>query len=295
MEVLDAQVHLWELNASGRALDETILNQVGDAVKNSVWEFFRSNSLTASQFVREMDLAKVTGALVVTPTLYRDNSYSLSACRDHPGRYRVVGSVDPLRPDIEELMTDWPKQPGMAGVRIMALNATTQSALDCGAYDALLRGARKGPLTVCILAPNHAAGIAAVARRFDDVQFVVDHLGILPDPLNPSSLPLNALTQTIEALSPLQNVSLKLGNIPALSDSGVPFPDILPHVHRILDSFGPDRVMWASDHSWYLHLPYRTHVDVVRENTGLSETDRQWLLAGALRRAFRWPAGQAYY
>ena len=293
MEVLDAQVHLWTMNASRRALGETILNQVDDAVKNSIWEFFQNNSLTASQFVREMDMANVAGALIVTPALYRDNSYSLSACHAYPRRYRVVGSVDPTRPDVEDLMVDWAKRPGMVGVRIMALNAETQSALDSGAYDALLRGARKGPLTVCILAPYHP-GIAKIAQRFDDVQFVVDHLGILPDPLGPSSFPLKRLWQTIEPLVSLKNVSLKLGNIPALSDEEAPFPDVWPHVCQILCAFGPQRVMWASDHSWYLqHLPYRAHVDLVRENTQLSVSDREWLLAGALRRAFRWPVGQA--
>jgi L-fuconolactonase len=289
MQVYDAQVHLWDGATPRRLKSETTLVNVADTMGSAAWTFFDEHVLPYEVFVEQMGSAGVAGALVVTPTIYSTNFYSLSASRAWPDRYRVVGTVDEDRPDIEDVMSAWLDQPGMVGVRLTVLDAAARVALEAGAYDAMIRGARPGGVPVCVLAPNCAEGLAQLAGRFDDVTFVIDHLGLLPDPYRPgNSAALESLPDITAILAGIPNLYMKMGNLPALSSQGAPYTDLWPHVYPVIEAFGADRVMWASDHSWYPDLSYKEHVDMVRCNDNISVSDREWLLGKTLRRVFQW-------
>src|SRR5437660_932871 len=61
----------------------------------------------------------------------------------------------------------------------------------------------------------------------------------------------------VAALARYPNAALKWGHAPELSNSAYPYPDLIEMLHELLDAFGAERVMWASDwipdvmpHSW---------------------------------------------
>jgi len=64
-------------------------------------------------------------------------------------------------------------------------------------------------------------------------------------------------------------------------------------LRRVLDAFGPERVMWASDYtvsrletgfSWAHTLYYLLGSDQ------LTLSEKEWLLGKSVRRVLRWPA-----
>jgi hypothetical protein len=48
-------------------------------------------------------------------------------------------------------------------------------------------------------------------------------------------------------LARYRNVNVKLCGVPALSLTPYPYDDVWPHVRELVDQFGAERLMWASD------------------------------------------------
>ena len=55
--------------------------------------------------------------------------------------------------------------------------------------------------------------------------------------------------------------------------------DLIPVVNRIIDAFGPDRLMWGSDSPYQVVLAtYEDSISLVRDKLGLSAADKQKIL-----------------
>jgi predicted TIM-barrel fold metal-dependent hydrolase len=60
-------------------------------------------------------------------------------------------------------------------------------------------------------------------------------------------------------------------------------------IRRVLDAFGPERCMWASDAPYQVQPPhtYAASIKLIRDHfTGLSQGDREWLLRKTAERVF---------
>lgn len=89
-----------------------------------------------------------------------------------------------------------------------------------------------------------------VARSNPDLQLIVDHLGIA-QPHGAQELAGDPFARLDELLSLAQypNVAVKVSRVPTLSREAYPYADMWPHLHKVLDAFGPEHVMWGSDFS----------------------------------------------
>jgi predicted TIM-barrel fold metal-dependent hydrolase len=86
--------------------------------------------------------------------------------------------------------------------------------------------------------------------------------------------------------------------VPGLSLEGYPFHDLVDPVNRIIDAFGPPRLMWGSDytrlmmgHDLSRGKPVRTYGEILlfmKEVIQLSQSDRELILGDSLRRIYRW-------
>ena len=80
------------------------------------------------------------------------------------------------------------------------------------------------------------------------------------------------------ALARYPNLALKWCHAPShLSNAAYPFRDVLPHLRRAIEAFGPERIMWASDHtqskthhSWAQALYYLLKFD------SLADREKKW-------------------
>jgi len=60
-------------------------------------------------------------------------------------------------------------------------------------------------------------------------------------------------------------------------------------IRRVLDAFGPERLMWATDGPWQMMRghEYQDSIDLIRARLDfLSDEDRRWLLRRTAERVF---------
>src|ERR1700688_4026456 len=106
MLTIDAQVHAYERNHSGRPWLGTLHGPP---------------EVTGKDMVTAMDAVGVDGALLVSPfSLYRyDASYALQVYAAHPGRFGLIKPVDTTDPGVGDTIAAWAATKGTVGIRIM--------------------------------------------------------------------------------------------------------------------------------------------------------------------------------
>ena len=271
--VVDTHVHIWS--------DDLVTYPMARG-----WERPPDHRASAERLIEEMDRAGVAAAVLVqTPWYGEDNRYLVEAMRRYPGRFAAVGYLeDPLAPDAPERLERQYHEDGFRGVRLHLWDVrrgrpderVTQGVLD-GAVDPLLRRARALGVPVAFLnrPPSHAA-ILAVADRFPDLVVVVDHLGH-PDPREAPEYPSS---RTFFALAERPNVYVKVSNHVLHSRASYPWADLHDYQRRVLERFGPQRLMWGSNFPMDMPDPgYQQRLDAVRHHLSFLDAEaRAWVL-----------------
>ena len=92
------------------------------------------------------------------------------------------------------------------------------------------------------------------------------------------------------ALAKYPNVSVKLSSVPVLSTKSYPFRDVIPHIHRLFDAYGPRRCHWGTDVTNSLaRAAYRQRVTQFTEELPfLSEEDKNWIMGRAIVERLKW-------
>src|SRR5918912_1024662 len=164
MLTIDAQVHAYERNHSGRPWVGTL---TGPA------------EVTGDQMVAAMDAVGVDGAILVSPfSLYRyDASYALEVHSRHADRFALVKPVDPTDPAVAHTIADWAATPGTVGIRIMLNREASPDPADPG-LNRVLAAAARHSLPVNLLAWGRLDQAAQLAARNPNTRLVIDHLGL---------------------------------------------------------------------------------------------------------------------
>jgi predicted TIM-barrel fold metal-dependent hydrolase len=246
---------------------------------------------SAERVVADMDAAGVDAAVTVVPRLYGwDNGYALDAARRFPDRLAVVGRLDWKPPDHRERLRRLMAEPGMIGIRVT--NRDDPDAWsEGGAFEQLLSAAEELEVPVSgTPGPRNLEVWQDVARRHDGLTLIVDHLGMEAPPTTvprPGPTPFAHLPALL-ALAHRPNVYVKLTAAGALSNEPFPFEDIWPAVRQILDSFGPERVMWGTDYNrTRILLSYDDGVHYL-DHLGLEEGTLQQIFSKTLTDVFAW-------
>lgn len=277
MPVIDAQVHAYERDRPERPWA---------AVLHGPPE------VTGADMVAAMDAVGVDGALLVSPwTMYRfDASYAEEVYRDFPDRFGLIKPIDPRSASAAEEVAAWAQAPGTVGVRLMIARAGAEA--DLSGYLQVMAAAARHGLPVNVLCWGHLDVMAALAAANDEVQLVIDHLG-LQQPFEPPvpDAPFAELDDVL-ALARFDHVAIKVTGACTLSHEPFPFADIWPHLERVFDAFGLERCLWGTDWTRATELlTYGEAVDAFTRYPGLSDTDRAMLMGGALERIYHWQPG----
>src|SRR5262249_6210157 len=86
-----------------------------------------------------------------------------------------------------------------------------------------------------------------------------------------------------------KRVAVKLSAYYALGQKQPPYEDLIPLIRRVIDAFGIERCMWASDAPYQVQPPrtYAASIALIRDRlSGLSAGDREWLLTKTAERLF---------
>ncbi len=160
--------------------------------------------------------------------------------------------------------------------------------LDHPSYEAMFRmaAARNLPLSF-LCSVSDLPEIGRMCGQHGDAPVIIDHVGLLGTARDATDEEIAALV----ALAEHPHTMVKLSAYGALSKQGAPYRDMLPIVRRVLDAFGPERCMWASDSPGQTTPPhsYETSIAVLAEHADfLSPSDITQLLFGTAKRVF-WP------
>src|SRR4051812_7714402 len=107
---------------------------------------------TGDEMVAAMDKLGIDGAIYISPfSMYRyDGSYAVEVQKAHPGRFAIVKPVDPDDPAAADVIADWKRIPGTAGIRIIMTKESNRAPDDAG-FDRICRAAVKHDFPVNVL------------------------------------------------------------------------------------------------------------------------------------------------
>ena len=143
----------------------------------------------------------------------------------------------------------------------------------------------------------------AIAKRFPELRIVIDHCGMPAPPTAPPRVDLLDTLPELLALAEYPNVAVKLTGLPVLAPGSYPFPAIWPALHRMLEAFGPGRLLWGSDvhrvtgRVWvpplrvagFADVNYSELLDYLLYTEELGEAEKKSMLGAAARTWFNWP------
>ena len=230
---IDAHVHLWRLSR-------------GDNVSLSpamapIWR-----DMEPDQLVPRMASASVRRVIAVQAAeTLAEALFLVGLANRYPIIAGVVAWVEPGSTSIVEECAALASLPVVRGVRPIrddnrSIAWMLDARLDQGwhaladtalSLDILVQDWREIPLA------------ALLARRLAPLTVILDHCG-KPDVAGGQFAPWAVMIEEIAALS---NVSCKLSGLMNCAAPGATASDLAPYANHVINSFGADRVMWASD------------------------------------------------
>jgi predicted TIM-barrel fold metal-dependent hydrolase len=148
------------------------------------------------------------------------------------------------------------------------------------------RAAADSGLAVCPLI--NPAALPALDRRCErhpETTVVIDHFARVGIDGTIRDSELDALCR----LARFPRVHVKVSAFYALGKKAAPYLDLAPMIRRVLDAYGPERLMWGSDSPFQVQgdHAYAPSVELIRNRLDfLSAGDRRSLLRGTAERLF---------
>lgn len=271
-KIVDAQIHIWEADRPDRPWP-----RAGAEGRTAAPQ--RALAMSAAEAIAAMDVAGVDQAVLVPPSWEGDrNDVALAAVAAHPGRFAIMGRISPDPASIA-LLANWRDQPGMLGIRVIL--ASGSDWVQQGVDHWLWRAAAEDGIPVMIAPSDNVALLGAIAEAFPQLRITIDHMGARVHRTGAAAF---VDLDRILALARCPNVAVKASALPCYSVQPAPWDDVMPHVRRLFEAFGPDRLFWGSDLS-RLTCPYAELVAVFRDRLDwLRGDDADKVMGNAIRR-----------
>jgi len=283
--IVDSQIHLWPANTPERPWLAGGKPQLPEP-------------FTIERIVPLMDSAGVDRVVIVPPVSLEGEriDYAQEAVKRYPGRFAIMARVALDKPDRASRLATWRDQAGVLGVR---LNFAGREAgwLTDGTADWFWPAAERSGLPVMFLTSGQTSLFARIAERYPQLTLIIDHMGVgadlRPRPGSSQSVGDNVVPDAIAqaaALAKYPNVSVKLTSVPLISTEHYPFRDVIPHIHRLFDAYGPERCHWGTDvTNSFARATYRQRVTQFTEELPfLTESDKDWIMGRAILARLRW-------
>lgn len=255
----------------------------------------------------EIALAYMDAAGVDRAVISWDIGWCEFAARHVPDRFASTPEApDAEAPDFDEQFVDLIGRPGVVGLRA-ALNWPDESAekLKRGGLDPLFKACDEHSVPLMVMSGGEPELASLIAKEHPNLSLIIDHIGMKQPPVwqEADTPPFKKLPQLLE-LAQYDKVTVKFSGAPTLTAEPYPFRDLWPHLNQIVEAFGPERLMWGTDiqrvngrvaHStWDFDFvgrhSYGEAVGFLRDTDQLSQSDKEQIFAGTLRRVLGWPA-----
>jgi L-fuconolactonase len=214
-----------------------------------------------------------------------DNSYAADCAMRYPQQFVGVCIVDPLQPDAPEQLNYWATGRAMRGLRLFTRTEPESTWLDDPRTFPLWERAASLKIPLCVItAFDQVPRLQAGLERFPDVPVALDHLGL---PRLDDGPPYAAIRPLFD-LARFPNLYLKFSTV-SIYAAGKGKSSAADFFRRLLDRFGPRRMMWGSNfpatHDRSLKAQLELAIDALSFTT---EDERRWLFGESARTL--WPA-----
>ena len=271
---IDAHVHVWTPDlarypiASGFTRDQ-----------------MKPPSFTPEELFAHSRPCGVSRIVLIQMSYYRfDNSYMLDMMQRHRGVFGGVAIVDENAPDVAAKMRALKKR-GVRGFRIWA-SGDVKTWLDGPGMAAMWKcGAEEGLAMCPLINPDALPAVDRMCTRFPQTPVVIDHFSRI----GADGQIRDADVKLLCSLAKHPKTHVKLSAFYAFGKKEYPYTDLLPMTRRLIDAYGPRRLMWATDCPYQVEKghTYKGSVELIRDRlTGISEDDRQWLLRKTAEKVF---------
>ncbi|MEQ9409306.1 MAG: amidohydrolase family protein [Fuerstiella sp.] len=213
-----------------------------------------------------------------------DNAYLIDAWRRHPDLFRVVGMVDDLWPNCGRAMKQLLPQ-GVTGFRITPRKGISEWLQTDGMTEMWQTAAETGQSMCCLINPENLPQVDAACRRHPDTPVVIDHFARIGIDGTIRDSDLNSLCK----LAVHKNVKVKISAYYALGRKQPPHHELIPMIRRLYETFGADRLMWASDCPYQLdgNNTYESSIALIRDTIDfVSDAERRQLLRDTAEQTF---------
>jgi predicted TIM-barrel fold metal-dependent hydrolase len=204
-----------------------------------------------------------------------------AAARRYPDRLAYLIRVDYRDPDLAILIPQEMRSPGAKALRACALMPEEAVAFANGEYRHIFA-----------IAADHNVPLFVNAIELENVDRYVDEFTSAPVILDHCGVAYtDRKFDHLLTMAGYPNLYLKWAHGPAVLNSPhYPFIDLQDKLRSLVDAFGADRIMWASDitenrsgHTWAEMLFH------VKDSPVLSAREKAWILAGTARKILDWP------
>lgn len=244
-------------------------------------------SFTTEELLKVAHASRVGKVVLIAHNIYYrwDNSYMIDAVKAHPHTFRIVGMVDNMAPHpdvaMEKLLKD-----KVTGFRITPNVYGRDKWLDNPGMHAMWKKAADTRQNMCCLInPEDLPDIDKWCTDYPDTPVVIDHFARIGIDGRFRKADLDNLCR----LAKHKHTAVKISAYYALGKKMPPYLDLVPMIRRLIDAFGVERLMWASDSPYQLASPntYPDSIALIHDRMkGLSAADKQWLLKKTAQKVF---------
>ncbi|MGE3315100.1 MAG: amidohydrolase [Planctomycetaceae bacterium] len=275
MHFIDAHSHIW----------------TPDTVKYPLAAGFRladmaPPSFTAEELLKEANPVGVDRVVLIQMSFYGfDNSYMLDSICKYPGKFSGVAVIDQDAKNPSAEMTRL-KKLGVRGFRIYPKGRPVTDWLGSdGLHNMFATGAKENLAMCCLIDTNALPSLDRMCRDFPDTPVVIDHLCRIGTSGRIEPKDVKALCD----MARHKNVTVKVSAFYALGAKKAPYHDLRPMIKQVLDAFGRERLMWATDCPYQVvgGHHYKPSIDLINEGLDfLSADDKDWILRRTAEKVF---------
>jgi len=273
--LIDAHVHVWTSDTEKHPL------AAGFTKADMVPPSFTPEELFAH--AKPQGVSRVT---LIQMHFYKfDNAYLLESIRRFPGVFSGVAIVDEQAPQVTKQMRELAGK-GVRGFRIHPFEQQVESWISSSGMQAMWQAGGEQGLAMCALVnPEALPLLDAMCTKYPQTTVVIDHFARIgmQGPIR------NDDVKQLCRLARHKRTHLKVSAFYALGAKKAPYLDLGPMIRQVLEAFGPERLMWASDCPFQVEdgHNYADSIELVRSRLDfLSDGDREWLLGKTAEKVF---------
>lgn len=266
-DYIDAHVHVWTTDFERYPLA-------------AGWTKDQMNppSFTADELLKLARPLGIDRIVLIQMIFYGfDNSYMVDCIREYPGVFSGIAQIDEHGDDPAAEMRRL-KTLGVRGVRIFPPERGAKGWLDGDGMKVMWATGAAERMPMCPLVnADDLPAVDQMCRSFAETPVVIDHFARIGGDGQFREADLRQLCE----FAKYPNVYVKLSAFYYLGAKRPPYTDVLPMIRRLIEEFGPERLMWASDNPFQVQLPhtYQASLELIRDRLDFgTPADRDWLL-----------------